>query len=156
MALLDDPSMFEEGYDAIPVSETLAPFFYDGETIRSKKRVQASYACKYCGLVSPEELVFDIGCTHECALSYLYYNNFIIYFDVACAETLKASPFSSRQKCACVLPEKLIHEDTETFWKRVLDGIYHPDDDLHVYLREKVRRCIKIQRPASQSRGKRR
>lgn len=123
LALLDDEMWFVGKPDVIDVPENSV---YCKTKRSHKKRGYRSFACEWCERYC-EDLVHDVGCTNECALSYLFNNN-IAKFNLVFIAMGKSRPYVDTRVYPKILPPKPAECTTEAYWCRWASKIYSIDD----------------------------
>lgn len=136
MSLLDDDSLFEGR-----PTPNMNPKVYIPRKTVLRKRGSRALTCSFCDRECVE-LFFDIGCTYECVVSFLFYTHNHTMFDVLYVEIGKRRPYCERGVYPKILPKKPHEQSDMGYWKVNATKIYERDDiryqsfmnNFHIYV----------------------
>jgi hypothetical protein len=105
---------------------------------REKRSLDAQvYVCGHCSR-GCWFLVYEVGCTLECALSFwLRYNS--VVFDHVYASIQRMQRYTSYDVMPEMLPRREENESFYGFWQRMEESLYDPNDCRYEWLREQYR-----------------
>ena len=119
-ALMDMSDMF------IGMPDTVEPTLYVPRmTIRLKREVRVT-RCLWCNRKC-RDLFYNMGCTYECVVTYLYHTN-RTRLDVVFVEVGKKRPYVSKGLYPVLLPPKTEGQTDRTYWEQHGSHVYRNDD----------------------------
>ena len=94
-------------------------------TIRLKRETRVT-RCLWCDRKC-RDLFYNMGCTYECVVTFLYHTN-RTRLDVVFVEVGKKRPYVSKNLYPVILPPKTEKQNDRTYWDQHGSSVYRRDD----------------------------